>query len=114
MLPKEYRLRKDKDFQSVYWKGKVFQNNFFIVRILKNNQQVSRFGFVVSAKVSKKATERNRLKRRLRELIRLNLNKFETGFDVVIIAKKSALANKTDILKENLFSIFKISKFIHK
>lgn len=108
MLPKKNRLKKDKDFKNIYLKGRVFQNNFFIIRILENYQDINRFGFVVSGNVSKKAVERNKLKRRLREIVRKNLNYFRKGYDFVIIAKKDSCNKSYKILKENLLSLLKL------
>lgn len=107
MLPKENRLKKDKDFQRVYLKGKTFQNNFIIVKTLKTEGLFTRFGFVISNKISKKATIRNKLKRRLREIIRLNLSNFIEGFDIIIIPKKNILTENFDSVKNNLISLFK-------
>lgn len=107
MLSKEYRLRKNRDFEQVYFKGKVFQNKFFLIKILENNKQTNRFGFIVSNKISKKATERNKLKRRLREIIRLNLSNFKRSFDIIIIAKKNILNENFNTIKNNLLSLFK-------
>lgn len=88
MLKKEYRLRKQKDFDRVFGKdGSFFSQGFLALKIVPNDLPFSRFGFIVSNKVSKKATHRNRTKRLLRESIRLSWDQIRTGYDAVIIAK---------------------------
>ena len=62
-LPKKNRLKKKKDFEEVFKKGKAVRGNFLFVRYLKNSLQFPRFAFVVSSKVSKKAVARNRIRR---------------------------------------------------
>lgn len=62
---------------------------FFLIRFLKRKDLHSRFGFVVSKKVSKKAVERNYIKRRLREIVRSTPLLFGTGYDYVFIVKKN-------------------------
>ena len=49
--------------------------------------EASRFGFVISNKISKLATRRNALKRQLRTIIEQELPNIKTGFDVVIMVK---------------------------
>jgi len=85
MLPKANRLKKNKDFENVFKKGQGFKEDFLYLKIKKNNPESSRFGFVVSKKFSQKATERNKIKRRLRELVKVKLPKIKEGIDVVII-----------------------------
>lgn len=85
MLPKENRLKKNKDFEMVFKKGKGFSQNFLFLKFIKNNLKVTRFGFVVSKKVSKKAVIRNRIKRRLREIVRKKIAEIEKGRDIIII-----------------------------
>ncbi len=85
MLPKENRLTKNKDFEEIFKKGKGFRENFLFLKILKNKLKVSRFGFVVSNKISKKATVRNKIKRRLREITKKRLLKIGKGFDAVLV-----------------------------
>ncbi len=87
MLPKPQRLTKEKDFERVYKKGEFFAQDFLMGKMLKNNLNVTRFGIVVGVKISKKATKRNRVKRRLREAVRLKLKDIKKGFDVVIMVR---------------------------
>ncbi|MDI6591513.1 MAG: ribonuclease P protein component [Patescibacteria group bacterium] len=88
MLPKPNRLTKKKDFERVFKKGKGFKEDFLILKFVPNNLNRNRIGIVVSLKISKKATLRNRIKRQIRELVRLRLSKLITlpGKDIVLIA----------------------------
>ena len=87
MLKKEFRLRKQKDFENIFNKGFYFSGNFLLLKTVKNNLPISRFGFIVSKKISKKAVQRNRVKRLLRESVRLRQKDIRTGFDAVFISR---------------------------
>lgn len=65
----------------------MFREEYISLKVLKNNLNFNRFGFVVSGKVSKKSVERNKIKRRLRETVRLKLPGTGAGYDIVIVAK---------------------------
>ena len=65
-----------------------------------------RLGLIVSKKVSKKAVERNKLKRRLREIFRLNQNSLDS-FDIVIIAKQNAADCTYTDLEKNFIKALK-------
>ena len=110
MLPKINRLRKTKDFEGVFKskKGYFFSKEKILIKVKKNNLENSRFGFVVGRKVSKKATERNLIKRKLREAVRKNLPKIKKGIDVVIVVKPGFKENDFDRLIERIFKIAKI------
>ena len=85
MLPSKNRLKKKKDFEQVFKRGKSFQDNALSLKLTGNSLKVSRFGFVVGLKVSKKAFLRNKIRRRLREIVKIRLPQTKTGFDVVLI-----------------------------
>lgn len=87
MLPKKNRLKKKKDFEKVFKKGKGTKESFLFFKWVFNNLKISRFGFVVNQKVSKKAVLRNKVKRRLRELIKLKLPEIKNGIDGVFVAQ---------------------------
>jgi len=113
MLKKENRLKKKKDFEKVFKEGKSFKNNFLIVKINENNLNFPRFGFVVSKKVSNKSVERNKIKRRLREIVKKKSKKIKgKGIDGIFIALPSIKGkNFKEIGKvvENLFK--KVEKY---
>lgn len=87
MLPKANRLSKNKDILRVFKEGKIVRNDCLSLKFFKNQLPVSRFAFVVSLKVSKKAHLRNKIKRHLRESVRLRLKFIKTGFDAILKAE---------------------------
>jgi len=102
MLPSPNRLKGKKNFDKVKKEGRVFQSANFGVAVLKRgDKNPSRFGFIISTKISKAAVHRNRVLRALREAIRQNLKFFPLGYDLVFLTKKSILTNTTDeIMKQ--------------
>ena len=86
MLPSINRLTKKKDFDAVFKEGKIVKSGFLLFKTAKNHLKESRFGFIVSKKVSSKATVRNKIKRRLREAVFTKLKDIKNPQDVIIIA----------------------------
>jgi ribonuclease P protein component len=86
MLPKINRIKKKKDFEIIFKKGASSKNSLLVLKILKNNFSESRFGFIVSQKVSKKATARNKVRRRLAEIISAEFKNIKDGLDIVLIS----------------------------
>jgi ribonuclease P protein component len=100
MLKKENRIRTQKEFDQFFGrnfkmaKGINFSGAFMFVKVLPSTRKVSRIGFMVNNKVDKRATERNKIKRRLREVVRLNLAGLRGKSDVLIVAN-SKIVGKT-------------------
>ena len=99
MLHKELRINRGKDYSSIYKKSKKIRGNYVIVFARENHLNHNRFGIVTSKKIGN-AVVRNRAKRQIREIIRININKIQIGYDVVIVAKfniKEAIFEKIEI-----------------
>jgi len=106
MLPKTNRLTREKDFGIIFRKGKGFKEDLLLLKIIKNNLGLIRFGFIVSQKVSKKAAVRNRIKRRLRAIANREIKKNKKGLDIIFVVLPGFEKNKfQDIEKitDNLF-----------
>lgn len=112
MLPKANRLKKKKDFEKVLRTGTGLKEDFLILKFVSNNLKKSRFGIIVSLKISKKATIRNRIKRRLRQLIRLKLSEIKKGIDVVLIATPGLETKDFWEIEETINRLFKKAKII--
>lgn len=94
MLTKTHRLRLDSDFRVVFNNGRMLENKFFRIKFTKNQKNINRFGFVVSNKISRKATERNTIKRRLRSICRPLTGNLNNSFDIVIWSKVGSIKLK--------------------
>lgn len=111
MLASENRLSKKAEFDKVKAEGKFFQAEDFAALVLKRGDTaLSRFGFVVSNKISSLSTQRNRIKRALNEAVRHNLASIGKGCDMVFLAKKSIAKKSTEeIMREIDLLVKKIS-----
>ena len=85
MLAKENRIRKKNDFEEIFKQGRGVKKNSLYFKIKENDLKISRFGFIVGKNFSKKAVQRNRIKRRLREVVKNFLPQIKKGFDVVVV-----------------------------
>jgi ribonuclease P protein component len=110
MLSQTHRLKKKKDFDRIFKKGKGLREGFLFVKAVQNGLADSRFGFVVGQKVSKKATTRNVIKRKLRALMRERLPKITKGLDIVIVVLGTIPKNDNAIIEKTVDNIFKKAK----
>ena len=79
-------LKKNYEFRRLYSKGKSAVSPYEVVYWRKNNTGRNRLGITVSTKLGK-AVVRNRIRRRYREIYRLNEDRLVTGCDIVIVAR---------------------------
>jgi len=91
MLSKINRLTREVDFALVKAKGIVFQEKDFALAVMNRGAGDSRFGFVISTRISKKANKRNKAKRILREVVQKTLPDLKKGYDVIFLAKGGVL-----------------------
>ena len=114
MLKKEFRLRKQKDFENVFKRGVYSSEKFLTLKVIKNELSFSRFGFVVSKKISKKAVERNRVKRLMSESIRLSQEKIKPGYDAVFISRVGMVGKTFEETKKSVEKLLKRSGLLEK
>ena len=108
MITRENYLRSKKDFNNVFKKGKTIAGKLVFLKITKNNLDINRFAFIISSKISKKAVIRNKIRRRLREIIRNDFNNIKTGFDIIIIVKPEIVGKNYQEIKNDLENFLKI------
>ncbi len=112
MLSKANRLTKEADFKLLAKKGRPFYSSLFTIKLLKSKDTDSRFGVVISSKVSKKAVVRNKIKRRITEVIRLSMPKIKSGFDVMILVKSIVAEKSYQEIKEDIEKLFKKAQLL--
>lgn len=91
MIPKERRLITKGDFARLFKKGRVVHSRGITLKYSRNDRELTRFGIVISAKVSKKAVVRNKIRRRLRTSLGRRLDSIRPGFDAAIMVRKDAI-----------------------
>lgn len=112
MSLKKWRLTK-RDFEKVLRKGRIFREDDLILKILNNSIGRKRVGFLVSKKFFSKAVLRNKIKRKLREIMKEEFEKIKEGIDLVFIALPTIKEKELEELKlifKNLILKAKISK----
>ena len=82
-------LKKNKDFQYIYRKGKSYANKYLVMYVLENQTEGNRLGISVSKKVGNSVV-RHRVTRLIRESYRLNERSFRQGLDIVVVARPNA------------------------
>ena len=108
-MNKKNRLKKKRDFEDVFKKGKSVKGSFLFIKYRKNKLGVSRFGFVVSAKVVGNAVERNKVKRIFSEAAGAAIDSFLGGYDIIVLAThKITAVSKRDIVEDLLEVLKKI------
>src|SRR3989344_5478377 len=90
-LNKKNRLKKKRDFEDVFKKGRAVKGSFLLIKYKKNDLGLPRFGFVVSAKVARKAAERNKIRRILSEAVKDRVAGLG-GHDIIIFAMSKIIS----------------------
>lgn len=107
MLTRTRRIAKEKDFNTILGRGRFVATPFFLLKYTNNDLAYDRYGFVVSKKVSKKATERNKAKRRLRAIAQKNPYTAAHGRDMVFVVKKEIVHAPFNAIQEAALAAFK-------
>ena len=106
-------LKKNKDFLSVYRNGKSYANKYLVMYVLENNTNQNRLGISASKKVGNSVV-RHRFCRLVRESYRLHEDIFNSGLDIVVVARVSAKDISYDKMESALLHASKLHKIIKK
>lgn len=113
MLPKQHRLPLRKEFNQVKKQGQLFQGNLFSLLIARQYgsppgcKSPSRFAFIVSKKIHKKAVKRNKIRRMLVGSVQAFLSEIKSGVDAVFLTKKVIIDKNFTEIKKEVKRIFK-------
>ena len=108
MLSSSYRFHGHGSLRFVYSRGTVSRSRYFLCKSVSNPRRTKpRVAVVISKKVIKSAVKRNRVRRRLYEAIRLELDNINEQNDIVlIVVSPETLTAQTSELRSALTSCF--------
>ncbi|MCL2125782.1 MAG: ribonuclease P protein component [Oscillospiraceae bacterium] len=99
-------LKKNHEFKRLYNKGKSAASQCAVVYCIRTGKTRKRLGITVSAKIGG-AVQRNRIRRRLKEIYRLNEDKIKPGYDIVIVARTRSRYAEYKEIESSVITLFK-------
>ena len=97
-------LKENRVFRRLYAKGKSAVGPAMVLYCRRNGRQENRLGLTVGTKLGG-AVVRNRVRRRLREIYRLNEHRLSPGYDIVVVARVRAVRSRYDKLEAQFLSL---------
>ena len=98
-------VKSNEEFNEIIKVGKCIKNKYFVLYHLKNDLGRYRFGISVPKKVCN-AVNRNKLKRKVRNIIDNSKNLYSNYEDYIIIIRKSCLNEEYSVLEDNFINLF--------
>ena len=103
-LPRNCRLVRRSEYDAVYREGRRRTSREFTIFLRPNGLEISRFGWSIK-KALGNAVRRNRIRRRLREILRLHRQEIATGWDIVIHPRSTAATEEFSPLAHELVKL---------
>jgi ribonuclease P protein component len=113
-FPSSKRLSKQKDFDNVFRKGKRFAGSCMVMWVASASHNITRVGVIASKKIFRKAVERSRVRRVLREIFRLNLPEMKSGVDIVLFPRQQILQKKYREIEADFLNTAEIAGLLKK
>ncbi len=104
-------LKKNHQFRTVFQKGRSRADRYFVMYVLENGEEYNRIGISVSKKVGNSIV-RHRVTRLVRESYRLQEAMFNSGLDIVIVARKSAASVGFHETEKSLLHLGKLHQIL--
>jgi len=99
-------LTKNYEFKRLYNKGKSAASKYVAVYCARNRTAINKLGITVSTKLGG-AVQRNRIRRRLKEIYRLSEKSLRTGYNIVLVARQASRDAKWKDLESSVLYLFK-------
>jgi len=113
MLIKKFRITKEKEFEEFFGKklktngGRNVSTSSFVLKFFPNKLGNPRFAIIISNKIDKRAVVRNKLRRWIREVIRLNLKDIKSNTDCLFVVQKPVLKLEREEFKKEVLGLLK-------
>lgn len=104
-------LKKNHQFRFVYKYGRSYANHYLVMYVKENGTERNRLGISVSKKIGNSVV-RHRVTRLVRESYRLHEAVFNSGLDIVIVARKDAASVGYHEIENSLLHLGKLHRII--
>ncbi len=106
-------LQKNSDFQFIYDHGISYANKYLVMFVKTNELGINRVGVSVSKKVGNSVI-RHRVKRLIKESYRLHEEMFNSGLDIVVVARASAKGKNYEAIESALLHVSNLHSILNK
>ncbi|MBU5428373.1 ribonuclease P protein component [Tissierella pigra] len=110
-MNKIYRLRSNMEFKKVYSGGKSYWNRNLVLYVKKNNIGNTRVGYSITKKIGNSVV-RNKIRRRMKEIYRLNFENIKNNYDLIFIPKKNTVDISYKELESAMLHILKLGNLL--
>lgn len=112
-MRKSYRIKKEDEFQEVFFNGdSVANRNFVLYKLPKEGQKHYRVGLSVGKKVALRANKRNQIKRYIRQSLLELKDQMPAELDILVIARKPSVNLDMNETKKNIIHVLKLANII--
>lgn len=101
------------EFKRVYSRGKTYWNRNLVLYVRKNELGYNRVGYSITKKVGNSVV-RNKIKRRMKEIYRLNFQNLKGNYDMIFIPKKNVVDISYKDLESAMFHILGLARIVKK
>jgi len=112
MLAKNFRLHKRSDFDQILRSKYKFYSPNLVLKFVKSSSIENAFAVVISTKISKKAVQRNKIRRQVYEIIRLHFGKIKKSYQIVFFAKPGILNLKYQEIEKEVLGLLSKARLI--
>ncbi|TDF94347.1 ribonuclease P protein component [Paenibacillus piri] len=112
-MEKKNRLTKREYFDKVYRGGRSVANHQFVLYFYARRQPGFRLGISVSKKLGN-AVVRNRIRRMIKEIIRLNAERLPGGYDLILIGRKPVVGMAYADMEKSIFHVLKRASLLDR
>lgn len=105
-------IKNNREYKAVYNCNNSVSDYNLVLFLKKNDYGYNRFGFTAAKKI-KKAVTRNIIRRRMKEIVRLNEYKLKSGYDIILMARVNAVDSDYKNLERSFFKLMKVKKLLN-
>jgi ribonuclease P protein component len=107
MQLQDNRLKKAREFQGVFARGKGFREGSLLLKVKTETEGAPKFGIVISKKAAKQAVVRNRIRRVIKEALREDIGRVQNGVQAAIIVLPGFEDKGLAAVQKNIRSLLK-------